>query len=118
MRLTSVTIAPGPIASSMRLMSSMIARSLSLATSPGPVASVRHLLGGSDSALVRFLRLAKRPASKPDRLPASLLDREEDAISTTPELRRSFLTLLTAVVSRGDSAAIALRDRVLGSAAA
>lgn len=44
-------------------------------------------------------------------------DREEEAISTTPELT-AFLTLLTAVVSRGDSAAIALRDRVLGSAAA
>jgi hypothetical protein len=45
-------------------------------------------------------------------------EREKDAISTTPELHKAFLTLLTVVVSRGDSAAIALRDRVLGSAAA
>jgi len=43
-------------------------------------------------------------------------DRESDRISRTPALHAAFLTLLTAVVSRGGHAAIALRDRVVASA--
>ena len=44
-------------------------------------------------------------------------ERESDRISNTPALHTAFLTLLTTVVSRGDHAAIALRDRVVASAA-
>ena len=43
-------------------------------------------------------------------------ERESDRISNTPALHTAFL-LLTTVVSRGDHAAIALRDRVVASAA-
>jgi hypothetical protein len=41
--------------------------------------------------------------------------RESDTISGTPALNSAFLTLLTTVVSRGDHAAIALRDLVVAS---
>jgi hypothetical protein len=44
-------------------------------------------------------------------------ERERDTISRTPALHTAFLTLLTTVVSRGGHAAIALRDRVVGSLA-
>jgi hypothetical protein len=44
-------------------------------------------------------------------------ERESARISSAPSLQDAFLSLLTCVVSRGDHAAIALRDRVVNSAA-
>ena len=60
----------------------------------------RHGLEGN---LIAFLR--------------SCWEREGDAISRTPALHTGFITLLTTVVFRGSHAAIALRDRVVASAA-
>jgi hypothetical protein len=45
-------------------------------------------------------------------------DRHHQAISADPALQDAFLQLLSTVVSRGSHAAIALRDRIVGSAAA
>jgi hypothetical protein len=45
-------------------------------------------------------------------------DREQQRISGDPSLQGAFLSLLACVVSRGSHAAIALRDRVVNSAAA
>ena len=45
-------------------------------------------------------------------------DRHQQAISSDPVLREPFLALLSTLVSRGSHAAIALRDHILGSAAA
>jgi hypothetical protein len=45
-------------------------------------------------------------------------DRHHQTISTDPALQDAFLQLLSTVASRGSHAAIALRDRIVGSAAA
>ena len=45
-------------------------------------------------------------------------DRHHQTISADPALQHAFLKLLSTVVSRGSHAAIALRDRIVGSAAA
>jgi hypothetical protein len=45
-------------------------------------------------------------------------DREQQRVSGDPSLQGAFLSLLASVVSRGSHAAIALRDRVVNSAAA
>ena len=45
-------------------------------------------------------------------------ERKREQISADPELERDFRALLTTAVSRGSHAAIALRDHVVGSAAA
>jgi hypothetical protein len=44
-------------------------------------------------------------------------ERGHRRIASDPSLQSAFLSLLTCVVSRGDHAAIALRDRVVNSAA-
>ena len=45
-------------------------------------------------------------------------EREPRRISADPAMQAAFLSLLACVVSRGSHAAIALRDRVVNSAAA
>jgi len=45
-------------------------------------------------------------------------ERKREQISVDPDLERDFRALLATVVSRGSHAAIALRDHVVGSAAA